>query len=606
MNILSIDRLTKHVQDRPLFTDLSFGIDDRDRLGLIGPNGSGKTTLLRILAGTEDSDGGRVARAAQLHIAYLPQIPVFDPDKSVREALLSPVSMANARVSEEEIHRMITMLGDLDVTDLEQKISKLSGGMMKKVALVQTLCLDSDLLILDEPTNHLDAWTNIWLEEQLSEWRKAILLITHDRYFLENVTNRILELDQGKLYQYDGNYSYYLEKKAERESAEARAEHKASRLLKSELEWLRRQPKARGTKQKARIDRVEELAARRRKNGGRGFLFESGAKESQNRILEVKNLSMSYEGRSLFSKFDYTFRSRERLGVIGPNGCGKSTFFNILMGSVQPQTGSVVKGLHTRFGYFDQNSRDLNPREKVIDFVKRTAGELLERGDGVVMEAARLLDYFGFSDRMQHGLIERLSGGERRRLHLVLVLMTSPNFLILDEPTNDLDIPTLVLLEDFLTDFKGCVLVASHDRYFLDRVASSLLVYEDGNIDGFEGLASEYLEYTRAKREQEGEARKSGRDSKQSGQDAKAESSQKKSERAEKRRLTPAEIKEFRELERQIEQIEKRQKEVETELASPGSSYETLTALAAEHETLNKDYSQKLSRWEELAVIKEG
>lgn len=600
MNILSIDRLTKHVQDRPLFTDLSFGIDDRDRLGLIGPNGSGKTTLLRILAGTEDSDGGRVARSAQLHIAYLPQIPLFDPAKTVREALLSPVSVSNARVSEEEIYRMTTMLGDLEVTDLDQTISSLSGGMVKKVALVQTLCLDSDLLILDEPTNHLDAWTNIWLEEQLSEWRKAILLITHDRYFLENVTNRILELDRGKLYQYDGNYSYYLEKKAERESSEARAEHKASRLLKSELEWLRRQPKARGTKQKARVDRVQELAARRRTGSGKGFLFESAGKESQNRILEVKNLSMSYEGRSLFSGFDYTFRSRERLGVIGPNGCGKSTFFNILMGSVAPATGSVVKGLHTRFGYFDQNSRDLNPAEKVIDFVKRTAGELLARGDGVVMEAARLLDYFGFTDRMQHGLIERLSGGERRRLHLVLVLMTSPNFLILDEPTNDLDIPTLVLLEDFLNDFNGCVLVASHDRYFLDRVAGSLLVYEDKKIEGFEGLASEYLEYTRARREIPVEPRAART------APAAEQTPAEKPARQEKRRLTPSEIKEFRELERQIEQIEKRQKEVEGELANPGSSYEALSALASEHETLNRDYASKLARWEALAVIKEG
>ncbi len=596
MNILSIDRISKHIGDRSLFEDLTFGVGDTDRAGLIGPNGAGKTTLLRILAGADEPDSGRVARTAHLRIASLPQIPHFEPGLSIREALLSPVSASNERITDEMLRQMILLLEELDILDLDQKISQLSGGMIKKIALAQTLALESDLLILDEPTNHLDAWTNLWLEDHLRSFKKAILLITHDRWFLENVTNRILELDSGKLFTYDGNYSYYLEKKAEREASEARTQAKAARFLKTELEWIRRQPKARGTKQKARIDRFEEVSAAQKKESGRGFNFDTASEESKNRILEVKNLAMSYEGRSLFSKFDYTFRSRERLGVIGPNGCGKSTFFNILMGLVEPEKGTIIKGLHTKFGYFDQHSRELDPASKVIEFVKRTAGEIATRPDGTMTEAARLLDYFGFSDRMQHGPIGRLSGGERRRLHLVLMLMTAPNFLILDEPTNDLDISTLVLLEEFLADFKGCVLVASHDRYFLDRVAASLLVYEDGNIRKYSGNASEYLEGVRLEREEK------GRKPASHGSSSAPAAAQKTA----KRKLTPDEIKEYRELERQIDKLEKEKSDLESALANPEAGYEKLAELGRQHGELEQTLAGKWKRWEELAAIKDA
>lgn len=590
MNIVSADRISKHIGDRSLFSEISFGVDTNDKLGLIGTNGSGKTTLLRIIAGLDETDEGKITKTNQLRIAYLPQIPVFEPDLSIRSAMLQPVSPVNSITGDDLERQISNILGEIDVTDLDQTIGNLSGGMLKKIALAQTLALEPDLLILDEPTNHLDAWTNLWLEERLAAWKKSIFLITHDRYFLENVTGRILELDQGQLFQYDGNYSYYLEKKAEREMAAARVEAKASRLLKSELEWLRRQPKARGTKQKARVDRIEDLQTLSKGSGNRGFEFDSSAVESKNRILEVKNLSAAFEDRVLFSGFEHTFKSRERLGVLGPNGCGKSTFFNLLMGVLTPATGEIKKGLHTRFGYFDQTSRDLDGTKKVIDYVKRNAGEILARGDGVVMEAARLLEYFGFSGRMQQGLISQLSGGERRRLHLVLVLMASPNFLILDEPTNDLDIATLVLLEDFLADFQGCVLVASHDRYFLDRVVSSLLVYEDGEIKRSNQSASEYIAINRDR-----------------GHEivpAKTARSQAKAQ--EKRRLAAEEIKEYRALEREIETLEKKKSDLETRLSNPAADYAKLTALGVEYEALNKTLIEKWARWEELAERKDG
>ncbi|MCE9596996.1 MAG: ABC-F family ATP-binding cassette domain-containing protein [Spirochaetia bacterium] len=583
MNIVSADRISKHIGDRSLFNEISFGVDESDRLGLIGTNGSGKTTLLRIIAGLDDTDDGKITKNNQLSIAYLPQIPVFAPDSPIRQAILQPVSPVNMLTGDDTERQIVNILAELDISDLDQTVGNLSGGMLKKIALAQTLALEPDLLILDEPTNHLDAWTNLWLEEKLTDWKKSIFLITHDRYFLENVTGRILELEQGQLFQYDGNYSYYLEKKAERDMAAARVEAKASRLLKSELEWLRRQPKARGTKQKARVDRIDDLQALSSRGGGRSFEFESSATESKNRILEVKNLSAAFDGRVLFSGFEHTFKSRERLGVLGPNGCGKSTFFNLLMGVLTPQTGEIKKGLHTKFGYFDQNSRDLDGSKKVIDYVKRNAGEILSRGDGVVMEAARLLDYFGFSGRMQQGLISQLSGGERRRLHLVLVLMASPNFLILDEPTNDLDIATLVLLEDFLADFQGCVLVASHDRYFLDRVVSSLLVYEDGGIQRSNQTASEYIAINRDK-----------------GHEVTAKQVRTQEKAAAKRRLAAEEIKEYRALEREIELLEKKKSDLETRLSKPDASYTQLTDLGKEYEILGKTLAAKWGRWEEL------
>ncbi|HNJ34664.1 MAG TPA: ABC-F family ATP-binding cassette domain-containing protein [Leptospiraceae bacterium] len=600
MNILSIDRVSKHIGDRSLFENLTFGIADDDRLGLIGPNGAGKTTLLRILSGDSEPDDGRVAKSTQLQIANLPQIPVFQPDLSIRQALLSPISISNKRVTEDMEREMVGILRELGMTDLDLRMDSLSGGMIKKVALAQTLALDADLLILDEPTNHLDAWTNLWLEDVLRAWKKALLVITHDRYFLENVTNRILELEDGKLYQYEGNYSYYLEKKAEREASEARTQAKQSRLLKSELEWLRRQPKARGTKQKARVDRIEDLAANQRGGQERAFAFDSSGTDSKNRILEVKGLGMSYGGRSLFSGFEHTFRSRERLGIIGPNGCGKSTFFNILMGKIEPEAGTLKKGLHTKFGYFDQTSRDLDPNAKVLEYVKKNAGEIVGRADGSMTEATRLLDYFGFSSRMQQGPIGKLSGGERRRLHLILMLMASPNFLILDEPTNDLDIQTLVLLEEFLSDFQGCVLVASHDRYFLDRVAASLLVYENGKIEPYMGTASEYLAENRA-RTSESESKKKSAPARQETK-PETDVAPKKSGR----KLTPNEIKEYREIERQIEKLETDKKSVEESLSNPSSGHEELKKLAESHAALEISLAEKWKRWEELSAIKDA
>ena len=604
MNILSVDAISKTVADKDLLRDVSFGLNEGEKAGLIGINGSGKTTLLRLIANLDEPDSGRVARARNLKIAYLPQIPVFNPEVTVREHIYSSSNPRLVLIREYEKaletgkgdldhlqHEMEksrawdfeneikSVLFELDIRDLDMKMGNLSGGMARKVAMAQALIDDADLLILDEPTNHLDARTSQWLEEYLVESKKALILVTHDRYFLENITSRIFELDGGVLTQYEGAYSDFLERKAAIAETTQRTEQKASRLLKSELEWLRRQPKARGTKQKARIDRIDDLSSRKTSKTEK-FQFSSSGTESKNRILELKNIGKSYGERTLFGGFNHTFRSGERLGVLGPNGCGKSTLFKIISGVIEPDTGTVVKGLHTRIGFFGQDASEMDGSAKVFDFVKKTAGELMEH-DGKKVDSGRLLDYFGFTDRMQHTAISRLSGGERRRLQLVLLLALSPNFLILDEPTNDLDISTLGLLEEYLLQFGGCVLASSHDRYFLDRIAPALFVFED-EILKFEGTASEYLE-------QAGKRKKSA---------AKAEKQAKAS--AQVKKLSFKEVREFADLEKEIETLEKEKSRLEEILAS-GADYEKIREAGESFNTLSTRLKEKMDRWEELA-----
>ena len=501
MNILSVDRIKKIAGARTLLADLSFGVAEGERVGLVGVNGAGKSTLLRLLTGDEEPDDGRIVTRNGLRVVFVRQAPDYDVSHSVREHLTGRLSGERAAAREGEIRAVLNELG---VRDWDQPMGALSGGLVKKVSLAEELSREADLIFLDEPTNHLDIDAILWLERFLARTPAAAILVTHDRYFLERITDRIFEIDPPNLHQYTGSYSTYLEKRAEREEQARRAEANARNFLRRELEWLRRQPKARGTKSKARIDRIETVQNRDAHREEAGFAFQVQGARQGKRILEIKGIAKSYGGRELFAGFDYIFQARERIGIVGPNGSGKSTFLNILTGRLEPDTGEVKAGVNTRFGYFDQNSDAFGPAgdRRVLEFIRREAGEHFDMGDER-WSAGRVLEYFRFDGRLQSSYIEKLSGGERRRLYLVFTLMSNPNFLVLDEPTHDLDVETLSLLEDFLDGFAGGVLTVSHDRYFMDRVADRLLVFgsEDGaeaaGVARFEGNYSRYLENRR-------------------------------------------------------------------------------------------------------------
>lgn len=526
MNLISVDKISKEIGSKVLFNQISFGINEGEKIGILGINGSGKTTLLKILAGLDIPDSGQVMKNKILRIAVLSQSPSFDPNHTVLEHIFSGSSSILETIrsyeavcerldsgggAEEEYNRLMlemdrlgaweleswyrSLLKELNIRDLSIRMGSLSGGMLKKVALVQILIEESSLLVLDEPTNHLDVDTILWLQDYLIETKKAVLLVTHDRYFLEEVTERILELENGSLFSFPGNFGFYLEKKNEAEVIREKAEQKEKQFLKKELEWLRRQPKARGTKQKGRTDRALEVL--NRKKAGKEIVldFSVSGKRLGKKILELKNLHKSYH-KSIISNFSYTFKNGERIGIVGPNGSGKSTLLDIIVGRTKPDSGDVSVGMNTSFGYFDQVSKELSGDMRVIEYIKKECGVSIKMSDDRVLSAADMLELFLFDTRLQAGYIKNLSGGEKRRLYLVSILMTDPNFLILDEPTNDLDIRTLSVLEEFLTEFGGCVLVVSHDRYFMDRTVDYLFIFQgEGIVEKFPGNYSEYLEY---------------------------------------------------------------------------------------------------------------
>ncbi len=632
-NILSADRISKSHGDRNLFTELTFGIDAGDKIGLIGPNGAGKSTLFRGLAGREPLDDGRLALRRGTRIAYLEQLPEYNPDDDLRThiykseselvRLIHAYESAAERASRHqqdapalaELDRLTnamhehdawtyeaeikSILSELGLDDLSVTMSSLSGGMLKKVALAHTLIEDADLLFLDEPTNHLDVESIVWLEKYLRETKKAVFLITHDRYFLERITNRIFELEPPELHRYEGNYETYLTKKAERDEQFERSEAKARNFLRTELEWLRRQPKARGTKQKARIDRIDVVQNRKQRSQAEAAEFRVAGRRQGKKILEVENIGKSFPDadgntRTLFENFSHVFGPGERIGVVGPNGSGKSTFLKILTGKLKPDAGNIDTGTNTHFGYFDQQS-DLfaapaDGERRLIEFVKREAGEFISTADGDRIDAARLLERFGFDGRLQHGFLKNLSGGERRRLHLVFVLLGNPNFLILDEPTNDLDIQTLSRLEDFLGGFAGCVLVVSHDRYFMDRIADRLFAFTKDGLVQYTGSYSDYLaEQESTSREQNSvpvtEQEKPQTPAKAPGK---------------KRRLSNKERREYDSLQAEIEKLEAERSELETLLGSGESDHTKLAAWGDRHTELGALIEEKYARWSEL------
>ncbi|MDT4953878.1 MAG: transport system ATP-binding/permease protein [Acidobacteriota bacterium] len=628
MHILAIESISKNYGIRPLFENVSFGLDSIDRVGVVGVNGSGKTTLLRLIAGEEKPDTGRIVFASDVSVGYLPQNPPFEPQQTVLDAIFA-ASDANMKLLRDYEHacrelaiadagdeRLLnrvselahqleasgawdletnarTVLSRLGITDTAAEVSTLSGGQRKRVALARALVASPSLLILDEPTNHLDAETITWLEAYLARYRGALLLVTHDRYFLDRVTTRIMEIDRSALQAFEGNYAYYLEKKEEQELARAAEGQKREMLIRRELAWLRRGAKARTRKSKARIDRAESLMAEPKEAARAELDISVSSSRTGKKILELRDIGKSYDGRTLIESFSYTLKPGDRIGIIGPNGAGKTTLLEIITGRVAPDSGTVDVGQTIRFGYYDQENRALDEEMRVIDYIREVA-ERIETADGKFITASQMLEKFLFTGAIQYTPIAKLSGGERRRLYLLRVLMAAPNVLLLDEPTNDLDIQTMVTLEDYLDGFEGCVVAVSHDRYFLDRTVEHIFRFEEGGlVRQYPGNYSAFLE---ARRKEEREAAP-----------VKTETLNKPAKEEKvisgRRKLSFKEQKELLELETRIQELEERQAEIETELVANSSDAHLVHELYLEREKLARDLARDLDRWSELAEL---
>ena len=628
MNILSAQGLSKAHGIKQIFSGLSFGVDETDRIGVIGVNGSGKSTLLRILARLEPCDEGMLAARQDLRVQYLPQTPVFDENQTVMDYVFSatseiallvrdyeaachqlsrhPGDEALARRTGEIMRRMDalgawetdtrakTILTKLGIEDFEVTLGSLSGGYRKRVALAHALLAEPDLLLLDEPTNHLDADTIAWLEEWLRRFNGALMVVTHDRYFLDRVTRRIIELERGDLRFYDGNFAYYLEQKAQIENASAAAENRRRAILKQELEWYHRGARARRTKEKARIQHIDELQAQTFTRARETLQFQTGARRLGKKIIEIKNLEKSLGGKKLIDDFTYTFTRGERLGIIGPNGSGKTTMINLITGRLAPDKGTIEIGDTVLMSTYDQESEGLDPAERAIDYVKREGGENLRMADGSVLSASAVMEQFLFTPQMLYQPIEKLSGGERRRLYLVRTLLRDPNFLILDEPANDLDIMTLQALEYFLDGFGGCLIVISHDRYFLDRTVDHVLaIEEEGRIRLYPGGYSTYAEMREERKEKEREA--------PPGKALPNPAKEKAEPGARSAKLSYKEQRELEGLETEIPQLENRLEELNEALAGAANDYQKIKSLAAEHAAATARLARAMARWEELA-----
>lgn len=492
MSLITIEHLTKSYTERLLFDDTAFSINEGEKVGLIGINGTGKSTLLKIVAGLEEPDDGSVVRRRNLYVRYLPQIPVFTAGDTVLDAIVRDNQDEPHFSSREEIEASAkNILTRLGIYDFDEKVEHLSGGQRKRVALTSVLLSTADLLILDEPTNHLDSEMADWLEEYLKKFRGALLMITHDRYFLDSVTNRIVELDKGKLYSYQTNYEGFVKLKAERIDMAVASERKRQTILRTELAWMQRGARARSTKQKAHIQRYEALRDMDAPEFDKEVEIESISSRLGRTTVEVKDLCKAYGNKVLLKDFTYIFLKNDRVGIIGPNGSGKSTLMKMIAGWVQPDSGTIEIGQTVKIGYFSQENEAMDENLKVIDYIRNVA-EYVQTKDGSI-SASQMLERFLFPGSVQYTTISRLSGGEKRRLYLLQILMDAPNVLLLDEPTNDLDIRTLTILEDYLDNFQGIVITVSHDRYFLDRMVRRIFAFEgDGNVVQYEGGFTDY------------------------------------------------------------------------------------------------------------------
>ncbi len=615
MNILTLENITKAYGQRKLFDDASFYLQEGEKVGVIGINGTGKTTLLKMMAGLEDADEGKVVSANNIKVRYLPQNPEFDPEDTVLQAVLKRFAQENGEDvwgfhAESEAKSMLTRLG---VSDFERKCAGLSGGERKRLALVSVLLSPAELLILDEPTNHLDNEMADWLEEQLKKRRGAMVMVTHDRYFLDSVTQRIIEVDKGKIYSYDANYSGYLALKAEREEMAMATERKRQSILRVEIEWMQRGARARSTKQKAHIQRYEALRDQAAPVQDKTVELGSVASRLGRTTVEIENLSKAFGDRTLIKDFTYTFLKNDRIGIIGPNGCGKSTLLKMIMGTEQPDSGTIVIGQTVKIGYYAQiiGEQEMPPAKRVIDYVRDVA-EFVDTDEGKV-SAAKMLERFLFEGEEQYGLIGKLSGGERRRLNLLKVLMGAPNVLILDEPTNDLDIATLTILEDYLDHFQGIVIVVSHDRYFLDRVARRIFAFEKaGKLTQYEGGYTDYSLRKMWEKEETAETAKvgiagksgnvkSGTAANTSGGQEKAQVSASvagwKDNRVKKLKFTYQEQRDYETIEADIAALEAKREDLEAELLKNASNSVRLNELYKEKEAVEQALEEKMDRW---------
>lgn len=589
---LSVEGLTKNFGDLLLFEDITFGIEQGQKIGLIAANGSGKTTLLNIIAEKEDYDSGSVIFRNDLRLGYLEQSPQFSSELTVLQACLGDTP------SWEQELKAKQMLSQLKIQDFDQQIKELSGGQLKRIALANVLIHEPELIILDEPTNHLDLDMTEWLEGYLSRQNISLLMVTHDRYFLDRVCNEIMEIDRKHIYQYKGNYSYYLEKRQERIETQNTEVERANNLLRKELDWMRRQPQARATKAKYRIDAFYELekkAKQRRDNSQVNLEMKSSYIGSK--IFDAEHVSKRFGDIKIVEDFNYTFARYEKMGIVGNNGTGKSTFIKMLIGEIDPDSGHFDIGSTVRFGYYSQDGLQFDEQMKVIDVVQDIA-EYVDLGDGKKLTVSQFLNYFLFTPEKQHNYVFKLSGGEKRRLYLCTVLMRNPNFLVLDEPTNDLDIVTLNVLEEYLRNFKGCVIVVSHDRYFMDKVVDHLLVFRgNADIKDFPGNYTQYRDW----KEYQDQIEKEAENARQEKGKTSPESSSRKD--TERKKLTFKERKEFEALEAEIPALETEKAEIETALNSGTLSHEELLAKSQRHAEVSDEIDEKTMRWLELSEL---
>ncbi|MBD2212829.1 ABC-F family ATP-binding cassette domain-containing protein [Nostoc linckia FACHB-104] len=640
MSIITLQSVKKDFGIKEILKDASFSLDATDKVGLIGTNGSGKSTLLKMIAGLEPIDSGQILVNSGSKVIYLPQQPDLDENRTVLEQIFADSGEHMALVREYEelsdklahypedsqlMSRLSVVMQKMDATgaweletnakiiltklgisDFDTRIGTLSGGYRKRIALATALLSEPDVLLMDEPTNHLDALSVEWLQSYLNRYRGALFLITHDRYFLDRVTNRIIEIDRGDIYTYTGNYSYYLEKKALAEESAVSSQRKHQGVLRRELEWLKRGPKARSTKQKARIDRIQAMRETEFKQVQGKVDISTVSRRIGKKVIAINNVSKAYNGRTLIKDFTYEFSPEDRIGIIGGNGAGKSTLMDMITGRAQPDAGNVEIGSTIHIGYFDQHSEELltalNENQRVIDYIKEE-GEFIPIADGTKITASQMLERFLFPGNQQYAPIHKLSGGEKRRLFLLRLLMSAPNVLILDEPTNDLDVQTLAVLEDYLEDFTGSVIVVSHDRYFLDRTIDTIFSFEEGGfLRQYPGNYSVYLDYKKAEEAAQQEAASKEKSSKVEVE--KPATQPQEPEAKKRRRMSNWERKEFEQLEDKIAQLETEKVEAEKALLNvTAGNYSQVQKLYEQVETLKQAIDKATERWMELAEM---
>ncbi|CEI73489.1 ABC-F family ATP-binding cassette domain-containing protein [Romboutsia hominis] len=629
MNLMTLENICKSYSEKTLLENISFGINEGEKIGIIGVNGTGKSTLLKIIAGVEVPDSGTVTKANRVRVEYLPQNPDYNEEFTVLQQVFKGTSSEmkllleyqetldklNKAYNEDINNKLISLqekidtlglwdleseakmiLTKLGITNFSQKVKELSGGQRKRISLASALITPCDLLILDEPTNHLDNETIDYLEEYLNSRRGSLVMITHDRYFLDRVSNRIIELDKGRLFSYDGNYSLFLEKKMERLTLEASMEEKRQNLMRKELAWVRRGAKARTTKQKARLQRFDDLVNQDIIKPDEQMDISVGSTRLGNKIIEIHNISKSFDGKCLINNLDYTLARTDRIGIIGKNGMGKSTLINILNGKLSPDSGHIEVGETVKIGCFSQDDSHMHPDMRAIDYVKE-GSDYIETSDGSKISASQMCERFLFNSTLQYSLINKLSGGERRRLHLLRTLMTAPNVLLLDEPTNDLDIETLNRLEDYLDEFRGVVITVSHDRYFLDRICNKIFAYEGmGNIHIYTGNYSDYQVY----KEVQGIEFEDEKIIKENSTPKKE-----KPKSAKKLKFSYNEQREFETIDSDIEKLEQKIEQLESDSTKYATDFVKLQEVLDEKANLEKELEFKYERWEYLNNLAE-